>query len=185
MKIAVYGGSFNPPHISHALVASWCLWTGLVDQVWMVPVFRHAFEDSHGKKLAPFKMRVMWCKSFSSDIHSGIIVSEVESLLPTPSYTVDTLLYLQDNFPEHHFRLLVGSDVLNQTQDWKQWDTIESRFDPIVVGRSGYENPDKTVAFPAISSTEIRTELAEGRIPKSHLTASLQRLLKESNPYAS
>ena len=183
MKIAVYGGSFNPPHISHALVASWCLWSGLVDQVWMVPVFRHAFEDSHGKKLAPYAMRVQWCQSYTLDVHQGIHVSEVEASLPTPSYTVDTLLHLQKCFPEHQFRLLVGADVLQQTQDWKQWGTIESDFDPIVVGRVGYDNPTNTVAFPGISSTQIRAELSQGRIPEGFLTKSLQKFLRECNPY--
>ena len=51
MRIAVYGGSFNPPHIAHTMVASWLLWTEMVDEVWLVPVYRHAFEQSHGKKL--------------------------------------------------------------------------------------------------------------------------------------
>ena len=40
----MYGGSFNPPHIAHAMVASWLVWSGEVDQVWIVPVYQHAFE---------------------------------------------------------------------------------------------------------------------------------------------
>ena len=184
MKIAVYGGSFNPPHVSHALVASWCLWTGLVDQVWMVPVYRHAFEDSHGKKLAPFEQRVKWCQSYTRDVHSGILVSEVEAELPTPSYTIDTLLHLQKKFPQHQFRLMVGADVLLQTHEWKAWDQIERQFQPIVVGRVGYDNPEGSVAFPGISSTDIRKALAENIIPTQFLTQSLQEFLSESNPYA-
>ena len=49
MRVAVYGGSFNPPHVAHAMVASWLLWTRLVDEVWLVPVFRHAFEGIQEK----------------------------------------------------------------------------------------------------------------------------------------
>ena len=54
MDVAVYGGSFNPPHIGHAMVAAWLLWTRRVEEVWLVPAFAHAFD----KALRPFAARV-------------------------------------------------------------------------------------------------------------------------------
>ena len=66
MRVAVYGGSFNPPHIVHGWVASWLLWTGRVDAVWLVPVYRHAFEDRHDKRLAPYADRMAWCQAMRS-----------------------------------------------------------------------------------------------------------------------
>ena len=119
MKIAVYGGSFNPPHVVHAMVASWLLWTDLVDEVWMVPVYRHAFEGIHDKKLASYSDRVQWCEAMETDVDSRIKVSTIESQLPTPSYSIDTLQALAKQFPEHEFRLCVGSDVIPDLPNWK------------------------------------------------------------------
>ena len=99
MRVAIYGGSFNPPHVAHAMVASWLLWTDQVDEVWMVPVFRHAFEGIHGKKLAPYEQRVAWCQLVRQDVDQRIQVSTIESELPIPSYSIDTLTELQAQYP--------------------------------------------------------------------------------------
>ena len=89
----------------------------------------------------------------------------------------------REEFPQHQFRLLVGADVLLQTHEWKQWAKIEADFSPILVGRVGYENPEGCVAFPGISSTQIRKELTQNKIPSQFLTKSLQAFLSEFNPY--
>ena len=184
MRIAVYGGSFNPPHVAHAMVASWLLWTDLVDEVWMVPGFRHAFEGVHGKKLAPYSMRVAWCRLLQNDVDERIIVSEIESKLPIPSYSIDTLCALQEQFPEHQFRLVIGADVVPDLPKWKNWNRIERDFSPIIVGRGGYPCPEGTISFPEVSSSQIRAALKRREIPSHFLFHSLAGELKRSNPYA-
>ena len=184
MRVAVYGGSFNPPHVSHAMVASWLLWTDKVDEVWMVPVFQHAFEGLHGKKLAPYSVRVGWCRLLRSDVDERISVSEIEECLPTPSYSIDTLCALQKKYPEHEFHLVIGADVLPDLPKWKAWSRIEKEFSPIIVGRGGYPCPEGSIAFPEVSSSTIRAELKEGRIPSHLLFHSLVHDLQRSNPYA-
>ena len=173
MKIAVYGGSFNPPHIAHAMVVSWLRLTGIVDEVWLVPVFEHAFEKIHEKQLFSYEERLHWCRLMAEDIGDGVVVSSIESGLPTPSYSIDTLEALQERFPEHQFRLVVGADVVEQLPNWKDWNRIESQFAPIIVGRVGYEGHREAVQFPNISSTEIRNELRNGRVNISWLTRSV------------
>lgn len=158
MHIAVYGGSFNPPHVSHGLVVAWLLWTEQVQEVWLLPTFSHPFS----KDLAPFARRVRLCEILAGVVGDGVQVCTVESELPSPSYTIDTLTVLAARHPEHHFRLVVGSDVLDDLPKWKQWDAIAARFAPIVVGRQGYPVPEGAVGFPGVSSTEIRRRIAEG-----------------------
>lgn len=184
MRVAVYGGSFNPPHVAHAMVASWLLWTDKVDEVWMVPVFQHAFEGLHGKKLAPYTARVQWCRLLRLDVDERISVSEIESELSTPSYSIDTLSALQERFPEHQFRLVIGADVLPDLPKWKDWSRIEKEFSPIVVGRGGYPRPTGSIVFPEVSSSQIRSELKQGSVPSHLLFHSLVCELKRSNPYA-
>ena len=57
MRVAVYGGSFNPPHVVHLMVASWLRWTDRCDELWCVPVCAHPFD----KDLAPYDERLAWC----------------------------------------------------------------------------------------------------------------------------
>ncbi len=152
----------------HAWVSTWLLWTDRVDAVWLVPVYQHAFEDRHDKRLAPYAERMAWCEAMARDVDPRILVSDVESRLPTPSYTIDTLRHFKTSHPEHDFRLVVGADVIPQLPDWRNWAGIEAEFSPIIVGRAGYDSPPETVQFPGVSSTEIRRRIREGE-PVSHL----------------
>lgn len=182
MRIAVYGGSFNPPHVAHAMVASWARWTGAADAVWLVPVYRHAFANRHDKVLASFEERCRWCEAMASDLGSGVAVSRIEAELPTPSYTIDTLRALQRHHPQHRFRLIVGADVLPQTGDWKDWAAIEAEFAPLVVGRAGYPSPAANmVDFPDVSSTALRERLRSGARIDHLVTQSVAAQLAASN----
>jgi nicotinate-nucleotide adenylyltransferase len=181
MKVAVYGGSFNPPHVGHAMVASWVRWTGRAEEVWLVPVYQHAFEGIHGKRLAPFDERVRWCEALAADLGEGVRVCAVERELPAPSYTVQTLRHLRAAHPDHDFRLLIGADVLPQLPQWRDWQTIAREFSPVVVGRQGHAAPEGVAAvdFPAVSSTEIRARLDAGE-PLDHLvTARVASALRD------
>lgn len=150
------------------MVGAWLLWTRQVDAVWLVPVYRHAFEGRQDKTLAPYRRRLQWCRQLAADTGVPIEVSDVESKLPVPSYTIDTLRHLAAAHPEHRFRLVIGSDVLPQLPDWHDWDSIAADFSPIVVGRVGYEGPTQAVSFPGVSSTEIRRRITAG-LPHQHL----------------
>ena len=187
MRIAVYGGSFNPPHKSHAMVASWITSSGAADCVWLMPVFEHAFEGMHEKKLAPFAMRVRWCSAMADDLGPLVQVSDVESKLSAPSYTVDTLQHLSKTFPEHTFRLVIGADILDQTQGWKSWDVIVQQYHPIIVGREGYSHGDSlsvgSPVFPAVSSTEVRRRLANDEPVDDLVPPAVCASLMESNPW--
>ena len=178
-RIAIFGGSFNPPHVVHGMVSAWIRWTRAADEVWFVPVFRHAFEGVHDKVLAPFDLRVGWCEAMVRDLGAGFAVCAIESRLPAPSYTIDTLRALRSEHPEHTFRLVVGADVIPALPRWRDWDSIAAEFDPLVVGRVGYELPQgvETPLFPGVSSSEIRERLAKGMSVQHLLTRSVLPLL--------
>ncbi|MDP6933491.1 MAG: nicotinate (nicotinamide) nucleotide adenylyltransferase [Myxococcota bacterium] len=180
MRVAVYGGSFNPPHVAHAMVAAWLLWTEQVDEVWLIPVYHHAFEGQQDKKLAVYEDRVAWCRALAQDVGSGVRVDTIESLLPRPSYTIDTLRALSSSHPEHRFRLVIGADVLPQLPRWRDWEAIESEFAPVVVGREGFDGAGHGVCFPQVSSTEIRRRLSVGDPVDHLLTRSVRELLVKS-----
>ena len=188
-KIAVYGGSFNPPHLGHAMIVSWLLWSGTVDKVIILPVYAHAFDGIHDKKLASFEHRLHWCQiafqnCFPSKIPTEPVVeiSNLEKDLPTPSYTIDSLRELQKQHQQDVLRLVIGSDSIPHLHKWKNWSEIEQTFDPIVVGRVGYPC-DSKVFFPDISSTDIRNKLQKGDIPNQWIHKDLAQVLSLNNPY--
>ncbi|MCA9572020.1 MAG: nicotinate-nicotinamide nucleotide adenylyltransferase, partial [Myxococcales bacterium] len=111
MRVAVYGGSFDPPHVGHAMVCGWLLWTDRVDAVWVTPTRAHPF----GKDSAPFDARVAWCRALAQSVGPGVEVCTLEQTLPAPSYTVHTLDALAARHPEHSFQWVLGADLLPST----------------------------------------------------------------------
>lgn len=157
MQVAVFGGSFNPPHLGHAMVAGWLRWAGRADEVWLVPAFHHAFD----KPMAPFSRRVAACERLATLVGPWVRVEPIEATLPTPSYTLGTLEALAARHPDVRLRLVVGADAHAQRGLWHRWADIEAHFDPIVVGRGGRQ-VDGAPTFPDVSSSEIRRRLAAG-----------------------
>jgi len=170
-SVAIYGGSFDPPHVSHVLAAVYALKTGGFDSVVVIPVFEHAFH----KQLSGFEHRARMCELAFAGL-SGIVVSRVESELSVPSLTLRTLQHLAGQHPDWRMRLLVGSDVLGDTAKWHAFDRISELAPPYVVARPGYAHPDSRAALlPDVSSTRIREALADASDPSQQalLTASV------------
>lgn len=158
MRVAVFGGSFNPPHVGHAMIAGWLRWTDRCDEVWLLPTHVHAF----GKPLAPFASRVAACERMAALVGPHVKVSSIEATLPSPSFTIVTLDRLAALHPTHRFRLVVGADILRQAASWRDWSRIEGDFAPIVLGR-GNESVSGAPSFPDVSSSDIRARLAAGQ----------------------
>ncbi|HEY5375482.1 MAG TPA: nicotinate-nicotinamide nucleotide adenylyltransferase [Polyangiaceae bacterium] len=154
--VAVYGGSFDPPHISHVLAAVYALKVGGFEQVLVVPVFEHAF----GKHLTPFEHRLRMCELSFAGI-TGVEVSSVERELQAPSLTLPTLEHLASAHPDWAMRLLIGTDVLSETSKWHAFERISELAPPYVVARPGFEHPNAHAALlPDVSSTRVREALA-------------------------
>lgn len=152
MKIGVLGGSFNPPHNAHKQVAQDILDQGLVDEVWFCPSYDHPF----GKKNTGFDTRVSWVRTMCKDMFRTRC-TEIESILPSPSYTINTLDKLQEVYPGYSFHLIIGSDVQAELPRWRRGVEIQERHHILVIPRGGHSN------VPDISSTRIREHLAQGK----------------------
>lgn len=156
--VALFGGSFNPPHAAHQMVCLYVLEVGGVDSVLMVPTWRHAFS----KDLAPFADRFAMCELAAKVFAGRVTVSRIEEELGRDkSRTLETLQALMKRNPGVQYRLVVGADILAETDKWYRWDEIERLAPPIVVGRSGYPGGFE-VELPPISSTEVRRRIAAG-----------------------
>jgi nicotinate-nucleotide adenylyltransferase len=159
-RIALLGGSFNPPHVAHLMAAYWTLATQGVREVWLLPSYRHPF----GKELVAFDDRLRMCELAARGVR-GVAVCAAERELagdPLVGKTARTLEHLVAKHPDTDFALVVGADILPDTSKWYRWDRVTELARIIVVGREGFPPVPGAPTFPAISSTEIRALLARG-----------------------
>ena len=159
MRVAIFGGSFNPPHLAHQMAALCALETAAIDELWMVPAFQHPF----GKVLAPFAHRLEMCELAAAALGPRVKVSAVERELGVESRTLRTVRRLQQDFPGHTFSLVIGADLLAELPSWQDSAELQRSVPLLVVGRAGFETGDGRLALPRVSSTEVRAALAAGR----------------------
>lgn len=154
-SIAVFGGSFNPPHVGHVLATAYAMALGF-DHVVAPVVFEHAF----GKRLASFDDRLEMARLAFAPI-PGVKVSDIERHLPHPNRTLQTLQALQGQYPGRALRLLTGSDVIIEAHKWHRFDEVRRLAPPLVLGRQGTDDEgDYPCVLPEVSSTEVRERLA-------------------------
>jgi nicotinate-nucleotide adenylyltransferase len=183
MRVALFGGSFNPPHVAHQLVALYVLETEAVDELWFVPCFKHPFE----KSLEPFEDRKRMCELAAAPLGGRVRVSAIEQDLGGESLTLRTVKELGGRYPGHRFSLVIGSDLDREKATWYGADELGRVVDFIVVGREGHPGgaPGENapgVRMPDISSSGIRDSLRAGRdvrglVPRSVLDYIGQRKL--------
>ena len=155
-RVAVFGGSFNPPHVAHVLAVTYALSTAPVDEVLVVPVYKHPF----AKELASFEDRYEMCRLALGWL-PGVVVSDVERELGGESRTLRTLTHLREAHPSWSLRLLIGADVLAEAPKWHRFDRVTAIAEPLVLGRVGVDFEDApSPVLPKISSTEVRDALA-------------------------
>jgi nicotinate-nucleotide adenylyltransferase len=167
-RVALFGGSFNPPHVAHQLVALYVLETQPVDELWFVPTYSHPF----GKALADYEHRIAMCELAAAALGPRAQVSRAEAeLAARPGFVTSHTLDLVDHAiaAGHAPRLVIGADILRDAAKWHRWDDVVARAPPIVVGRGGHPPPDggisaapAPVTMPEISATHVRDLLARG-----------------------
>lgn len=181
-RVAVYGGSFDPPHLGHVLSIAWALSAADVDEVWVIPTWEHAFEKAHR---ASFAARMKMCELALAPFRD-VELLDIERRLGGVSRTLRTLEALESAHPDADFRLLVGADVLLSADRWYRWDAVVRIAPPLVVGREGYPPPEGCpISIPNVSSTEIRHELDRsgdltGLVPSAVVDYIRQQGLYES-----
>ena len=156
MIVAVFGGSFNPPHVAHVFAVAYVLATQQIDRLVVLPTYQHPF----AKTLAPFDDRVKMCEEAMGWM-PRVEVSRVEADLGGESRTLRTLEHLHDAHPDWAMRLVMGADLLVESPKWFGFDTIRKLAPPLVLGRARitFDGAPAPV-LPDISSTFVRERLA-------------------------
>ncbi len=156
-RVGVFGGSFNPPHVSHVLGVTYAKLVADLDRVLVIPVYQHPFS----KELAPFDARLAMARAAFRDL-PFVEVSDVERQLGGESKTLRTLEHLAETAPEVGLRLIVGSDVLADLHKWHRFDRIRALAPPLFLERAGHPSrPGALGVLPEVSSSEIRALFRE------------------------
>lgn len=168
-RIGIMGGSFNPVHTGHMIVASYIAQWSDLDEVWLMLSPQNPFKTD--MELAQDSDRLaMLCIAVEGS--TCLRACDVELSMPRPSYTIDTLRHLSDMYPDCDFTLIVGSDNWESFSRWRSPREIISEYGLIVYPRPGYpveageaEAGVRFVDAPQVelSSTFIRRAIAEGR----------------------
>jgi nicotinate-nucleotide adenylyltransferase len=121
LKVGLFFGSFNPIHTGHLIVANIVREYSDLDQVWFVVSPQNPFKKQHSLLNEIDRLRMV---ELAVEDNFNLRACNAEFSMPKPSYTIDTLVYLQERYPQHQFSLVAGSDVLTHLHRWKNANEI-------------------------------------------------------------
>lgn len=189
--IVLFGGSFDPIHIGHAIVASYVAQFCDVDEVWLMPGRINPLKLD--RRPAPANARLEMCRLVAGKI-PGVTTCDLEMHLPEPSYTIDTLSELKRLYPHFRFSLLIGSDNWEVFHLWRKHEEILANHGVIIYPRPGHDIDADT--FPdgvtllggetphtVMSSTFVRNAIAEGRDMNFFLPEEVMKYIEINNLY--
>lgn len=187
-RIGILGGSFNPVHNGHLMLASYISQFGPVDEVWLVLSPCNPFKINDEKAPDADRLRMLQLAINDSSV---LKVCDIELRMPKPSYTIATLRNLADEYPDCKFVPIIGSDNLANFAEWKNSSEILDNFGLLVYPRKGFDahSIDDTricvVDAPEVelSSTFIRNSISEGYDMNFFLPAPVYRYITEKNLY--
>jgi nicotinate-nucleotide adenylyltransferase len=171
MDIGLFGGSFNPPHVAHLIVAEIARDQFEFEEVWWIPNATPPHK-SHDELATVEHRLAMTRRAVADNPHFRVCDIEVERA--GVSYTVETLRALQEERPDTEFGLIIGSDSLDHFAEWHRPDEIAERASLVVYKRPGvieqaaeprFANQVHFVSAPVmeVSGTEIRSRCRDGR----------------------
>ncbi len=188
-KIGLFFGSFNPIHIGHMVIANWFVEYTDLNKIWFVVSPQNPFKEK--KSLLADNHRLALVRIAIED-DPRFWVTDIEFKMPQPSYTIDTLTYLDEKYPDKKFVILAGSDQLPTFDKWKNPDRILELYQLYVYARPGYEGSKyddnesvKIFNTPQmeISSTFIRKSIKEGKDMRYMLPVKVWEYMKEMHFY--
>ena len=152
MNIGLFFGSFNPIHVGHLIIANVVREQTDLQQVWFVVSPLNPFKKAKNLLNEFDRLRMV---ELAVEDNYDLRACNIEFSMPKPSYTTDTLAYLGERYPQHHFHLILGSDNLRHFHRWKNHHTIINHHILYVYPRPG--DAEKPVAEELSTHANLRT----------------------------
>ena len=189
MKVGLFFGSFNPVHTGHMIIAHYMAEYTDLEQVWIIVSPQNPFKKKD--TLANDYDRLHLVHLAIGD-HLHLRASNIEFILPKPSYTIDTLTFLHEKYPEHEFCLIMGGDNLASLPKWKNYEQILAHHHIYVYSRPNID-PGPLVNHPRVTMAEaplldisasfIRQCIRSGKSVQYMVPDAVFAYLKDTNLY--
>jgi len=189
-RIGLFFGSYNPVHVGHMIIANYMATQTPLREVWMIVSPHNPLKPK--RTLARDHDRLHLVQLAIGD-NTQLRASDVEFSLPQPSYTVDTLIYLKEKYPEKQFALIMGGDNLATLHKWKNYEVLLRDYEIHVYSRPSYkqvelaEHPSvhlyEDVPLMEISSSYIRECIRDGKSVQYLVPDAVFYYLQTSNLY--
>lgn len=189
IKTGLYFGSFNPIHIGHLAIANFMIEFSDLDQLWFVVSPQNPLKE---KKTLLKDYHRLELVRLAIEEDDRFRASDIEFKLPTPSYTIDTLAYLEERNPGYEFQLVMGADGLLTFHRWKHADLIAQKYHRLIYPRPGMDMdaaarlPNSTVVdapLMEISSSFIRKAIREGKDIRHLVPEKAYKYMREMHFY--
>ncbi|MDB2631689.1 nicotinate (nicotinamide) nucleotide adenylyltransferase [Flavobacteriaceae bacterium] len=190
MKIGLYFGTFNPIHVGHLIIANHFAEHSDLDQVWCVVTPQSPMKKKQSILDNNQRLEMVY---LATKEYPKIKPSAIEFQLKQPNYTIHTLAYLEEKYPEYEFALIIGEDNLVTLPKWKNAELLLERYPIYVYPRKLYSEEKEfrlkgtihKVNAPVIeiSSSFIRTSIKEGKNIRPLLPEAVWVYLDEMNFY--
>ncbi|HPB19858.1 MAG TPA: nicotinate (nicotinamide) nucleotide adenylyltransferase [Bacteroidales bacterium] len=189
-NIGLLFGTFNPPHIGHTLIANYFYITNNFDEIWFIVSPQNPFKKDI--TLLDEKLRLEMVR-LAIENANYLKASDIEFGLPKPSYTINTLEKLKNDYPQYTFNIIMGSDNAISIEKWKYFQNIIDNHRIYVYPRTGYSTKnilthknikiDNTAPIIDISSTWIREQIKNGKDVQFFLRKVVYEFIKINGVY--
>lgn len=188
MKVGLYFGSFNPIHNGHLIIANHVLQNTGMDAVWFIVSPQNPFKQNHTLLNEYHRLHLV---QTAIEGETRMRAVDIEFKLPRPSYTIDTLTYLEEKYPEYEFSIIMGSDSLENIEKWKSGEVILKRYTICVYERLNYPTRHiegaKIITIKAplieISASLIRSNIKSGKSIRYLVPDSVMNEIERSGYY--
>jgi nicotinate-nucleotide adenylyltransferase len=178
-RVGIYGGTFDPIHLGHLHVITQLIEKNLVDQLLVVPAGVPLLRQN-----APFasgQQRRTMCQlalaDLPAEIASKVQINPIEILRTGPSYAIDTVEAVAQNFPDDTIVLVVGQDAAEKLHQWHRIDELREMVEFLIIGRPGYAGDGVDIGALQVAATTIRQGLS------AEVSSSVAAFIRENNLY--
>ena len=178
-RVGIYGGTFDPIHLGHLHVITQLLEKDIVDQLLVVPAGQPLLREN--TPIATAQQRRTMCQLALSDLEPRIAakvqVNPIEVLRMGPSYAIDTVEAVKQNYPDDTIILVIGQDAATKLDQWHRIDELRSMVEFVVISRPGFKGDGIDIGALDVAATTIREGLS------AEVSSSVAAFIRENNLY--
>jgi nicotinate-nucleotide adenylyltransferase len=178
-RVGIYGGTFDPIHLGHLHVITQLIEKNLVDQLLVIPAGEPLLRDH--APIATAQQRRAMCQLALADLPQGIAskvqVNPIEVLRTGPSYAIDTVEAVAQNYPGQTIVLIIGQDAAEKLDQWHRIEELRGMVEFLVIGRPGFAGNGVDIGALNVAATTIRQGLS------ADVSSSVATFIRENNLY--